>query len=43
MQSVNRLGGLTANGLIPRPFDPERPEGLQQLTLFEAAPEYEID
>jgi very-short-patch-repair endonuclease len=43
METVNRLDGLTANGLIPRPFDPERPEGLQQLTLFEAGPEYDLD
>jgi very-short-patch-repair endonuclease len=43
MENVNRAGGLTANGLIPRPFDPERPEGPQQLTLFEAGPEYDLD
>lgn len=43
MENVNRAGGLTANGLIPRPFDPERPEGAQQLTLFEAGPEYDLD
>jgi very-short-patch-repair endonuclease len=42
MENVNRVGGLTANGLIPRPFDPERPEA-QQLTLFEAGPEYDLD
>jgi len=34
---------LTSNGLIPRPFDPERPDGAQQLTLFEAGPEYDLD
>lgn len=43
MKSVNRLDGLMTNGLIPRPFDPERPEGPQQLTLFEAGPEYDLD
>lgn len=43
MKSVNRLNGLTANGLIPRPFDPDRPEGPQQLTLFEAGPDYDLD
>ena len=42
VETVNRLDGLTANGLVPRPFDPERPEA-QQLTLFEAGPEYELD
>jgi len=43
MKSVTRLDGLTSNGLIPRPFDPERPDGAQQLTLFEAGPEYDLD
>jgi very-short-patch-repair endonuclease len=38
VETVNRLGGLEANGLVPRPFDPERPEA-QHLTLFEAGPE----
>jgi very-short-patch-repair endonuclease len=41
-ETVNRLGGLKANGLVPRPFDPERPEA-QQLTLFEPGPEYDLD
>lgn len=43
MKSVNRLDGLTANGLIPRPFEAERPEGPQQLTLFETGPDYDLD
>jgi hypothetical protein len=43
MTSVNRLDGLTANGLIPRPLDPERPDGPQQLTLFEAGPDCDLD
>jgi very-short-patch-repair endonuclease len=43
IETVNRLDGLTANGLIPRPFDPERPDGPQQLTLFEAGPDYDLD
>ncbi len=43
MESINRLGGLTTKGLIPRTFDPNDPEGPQQLTLFESGPEYEID
>ena len=42
METVNRLDGHTSNGLIPRPFDPERPQA-QQLTLFEAGPEYDLD
>lgn len=41
-ETVNRLGGLKANGLVPRPFDPERAEA-QQLTLFEPGPEYDLD
>ncbi|MFP3896029.1 MAG: endonuclease domain-containing protein [Anaerolineales bacterium] len=43
MKSVNRLNGLKANGLVPRPFDPEHPTGRQQLTLFEKEPDYDID
>jgi hypothetical protein len=43
LESINRLGGLTTEGLIPRTFDPDYPEGLQQLTLFESGPEYEAD
>jgi very-short-patch-repair endonuclease len=43
MKSVNRLNGLKANGLVPRPFDPERPAGRQQLTLFETEPDYDLD
>jgi very-short-patch-repair endonuclease len=42
MKTVNRLDGVTANGLIPRPFDPEQPD-VQQLTLFEAGPDYGVD
>ena len=43
LESINRLGGLTTEGLIPRRFDLDYPEGLQQLTLFESGPEYEVD
>ena len=43
LESINRLGGLTTEGLIPRTFDPNHPEGPQQLTLFESGPEYEVD
>jgi len=43
LESINRLGGLTTEGLIPRTFDPNDPEGPQQLTLFESGPEYEVD
>jgi very-short-patch-repair endonuclease len=38
LESINRLGGLTTEGLIPRTFDPNYPEGPQQLTLFESGP-----
>ena len=41
--TVNRLGGLTDEGLIPRRFY-TMPEGIgQQLTLFEEEAEYELD
>jgi len=43
LESINRLGGLTSEGLIPRRFDPNHPEGPQQLTLFESGPDYEAD
>lgn len=42
LESINRLGGLTTGGLIPRTFDPNYPEGPQQLTLFESRPNYEV-
>jgi len=42
LESINRLGGLTTEGLIPRTFDPNHPEGPQQLTLFESGPDYEV-
>jgi hypothetical protein len=42
LESINRLGGLTTEGLIPRTFDPNYPEGPQQLTLFESRPHYEV-
>ncbi len=43
MENVNQAGGLKTNGLVPRPFDPDRPEGHQQLTLFEPGPDYDLD
>lgn len=43
MKSINRLGGLTTEGIIPRTFDPNDPEGARQLTLFESGPEYELE
>lgn len=43
LETINRLGGLTTEGLIPRTFDPDHPEGPQQLTLFESGPEYGVD
>jgi very-short-patch-repair endonuclease len=43
LESINRLGGLTTEGIIPRTFDPDHPEGPRQLALFEAGPEYELD
>lgn len=43
MESINRLGGLTHEGLIPRTFDPDHPEAPRQLALFESGPEYDVD
>jgi len=43
MESVNRLGGLTTSGLIPRTFDPNDPAAPRQLTLFESQPDYLVD
>lgn len=43
LESINRLGGLATEGLIPRTFDPDYPEGPRRLTLFESGPEYEVD
>jgi len=34
METINRLGGLTTQGLIPRRFDPENPDRPRQLSLF---------
>jgi very-short-patch-repair endonuclease len=42
LESINRLGGLTTEGIIPRMFDPDHPEGPQQLTLFESGSDYEV-
>ena len=43
MKTMNRLGGLSAEGLIPRTFDPDFPDAPRQLTLFESSPEYDVD
>ena len=43
MESINRLGGLLTEGIIPRRFHPRGVEGPQQLTLFESRPDREID
>jgi very-short-patch-repair endonuclease len=43
MESINKLGGLETEGIIPRTFDPDHPEGARQLTLFESGPDYEVD
>jgi Protein of unknown function (DUF559) len=41
--TIERLGGLTAEGLVPRKFY-NLPEGIaQQLTLFEERAEYDIE
>lgn len=43
IESINRLGGLVTEGIIPRTLDPNDPEGPRQLTLFESGPDYEVD
>jgi len=43
MKTMNRLGGLSTEGLIPRKFDPDFPDAPRQLTLFEAPVEYDVD
>jgi len=40
MSTVNRLGGISDAGLIPRRFDPTDPAGPRQLTLFDESPPY---
>lgn len=34
LSSINREGGLSGDGLIPREFNVENPEGPQQMTMF---------
>jgi len=43
MKTMNRLGGLSTEGLIPRKFDPDFPDAPRQLTLFESPAEYDVD
>jgi very-short-patch-repair endonuclease len=43
METINELGGLTSEGLIPRKFDPDHPDAPRQLTLFESPAEYDMD
>ena len=43
MTTMNRLGGLSTEGLIPRRFDPDHPDAPRQLTLFESPAEYDVD
>jgi very-short-patch-repair endonuclease len=40
MRNINRLGGVSDAGLIPRRFDPDDPAGPRQLTLFDGSPPY---
>jgi very-short-patch-repair endonuclease len=43
MKTINKLGGVTTGGLIPRKFDPDHPDAPRQLTLFESPAEYDVD
>lgn len=41
-ETINRLGGLRSDGLVPRKFYSNE-GGAQQLSLFESKADYEID
>ncbi|MEW5938104.1 MAG: DUF559 domain-containing protein [Chloroflexota bacterium] len=41
-ETINRLGGLSDDGLVPRKFFPNA-DGAQQLSLFESQAEYSAD
>ncbi len=43
MQTINRLGGLQTEGMMPRTFDPDHPAAPRQLALFEPGAEYDSD
>jgi very-short-patch-repair endonuclease len=43
MRTINKLGGLASEGLIPRKFDPDRPDAPRQLTLFESSADYDVE
>jgi very-short-patch-repair endonuclease len=43
METINGLGGLATEGLIPRKFDPNNPDAPRQLTLFESPAGYDVD
>jgi very-short-patch-repair endonuclease len=43
METINGLGGLATEGLIPRKFNPDNPDAPRQLTLFESPAEYDVE
>jgi very-short-patch-repair endonuclease len=43
METINRLGGLQTESMMPRTFDPDHPEAPRQLALFESGPDYDVD
>ncbi len=43
MKTINRLGGVETEELVPRKFNPDDPVGPGQLMLFEEAAGYDID
>jgi very-short-patch-repair endonuclease len=43
LETINGLGGLATEGMIPRKFDPDNPDGPRQLTLFESSTEYDVE
>ena len=43
MQTINQLGGLQTEDMMPCTFDPDHPEAPRQLALFESGVEYDVD
>lgn len=43
MTTINQLGGITTEGIMPRTYDPDHPEAPRQLALFESRPDYDVD
>jgi very-short-patch-repair endonuclease len=42
-ETINTLGGLSSEGLVPRKFDAQHAEAPRQLALFEPPVEYDVE